>query len=452
MADPLRIGLAIVATSCWLALCVAAFRAHYARRPRPFTLSTDSMPLLLVHASQTGFAEQVAQRTAVTLGDAGIMVQTVSLGELDPTMLTSVDRALFIVSTTGEGDAPDNAASFLATAARPTSLAGLRYALLALGDRRYRHYCAFGHRLDHWLRANGARAEADLIEVDNGDPGALRHWQQGLRLFGADSDMPDWAPPAYQRWRLAGRRLLNSGSLGGEIHHIILEPEDRLPDWAAGDIVELYPGPAADAFAVDGPALPHREYSVASIPADGRIELVVRRMRHPDGRPGLGSGWLCEHAAPGTAIALRIRTNRAFHAPEPSRPMILIGNGSGIAGLRAHLSARPEASRNWLLFGERSALHDRLFADELDRWRESGRLARLDLAFSRDTPDRPYVQHRLLDAADTLRDWVEQGAALYVCGSQEGMAAGVNAALATILGADRLEALGEEGRYRRDVY
>jgi sulfite reductase (NADPH) flavoprotein alpha-component len=132
----------------------------------------------------------------------------------------------------------------------------------------------------------------------------------------------------------------------------------------------------------------------------------------------------------------------------------LIGNGSGLAGLRGLLRARIGLGvrENWLLFGERNAAHDFLLRGELEGWRESGWLARLDLAFSRDQAERLYVQDVLRSQASTVREWVSRGAAIYVCGSLQGMAGGVHDALGEILGGELLEALGAEGRYRRDVY
>ncbi|MBU2323731.1 MAG: flavodoxin, partial [Gammaproteobacteria bacterium] len=136
------------------------------------------------------------------------------------------------------------------------------------------------------------------------------------------------------------------------------------------------------------------------------------------------------------------------------RPLILIGNGTGLAGLRSLLRARVAAGqrRNWLLFGERSAAHDFYCRDELQGYLADGSLARLDLAFSRDQAERLYVQQRLRAAADELRSWLQAGAALYVCGSLQGMAAEVDGVLRELLGETALQALVEDGRYRRDVY
>jgi len=74
------------------------------------------------------------------------------------------------------------------------------------------------------------------------------------------------------------------------------------------------------------------------------------------------------------------------------------------------------------------------------------------MVFSRDQPERFYVQHRLLQSADTLRAWLDNGAAMYVCGSLQGMASGVDAALRQIAGNALWSDLSATGRYRRDVY
>ncbi len=134
--------------------------------------------------------------------------------------------------------------------------------------------------------------------------------------------------------------------------------------------------------------------------------------------------------------------------------MILIGNGTGIAGLRSLLKARIAAGeqRNWLLFGERNQAHDFLCAHELQGWLGNGELARLDLAFSRDQAHKIYVQDRLREQEKALRRWLDDGASLYICGSLQGMANGVDEVLNDVLGSAEVERLIELGRYRRDVY
>lgn len=486
----------------WLLLCLGF--ARHGRRPHASapSIAAAASAWHVIHASQTGFALELAQRTADTLRAAGCDAHLHDIARLDPHHLRGT-RCLFIASTTGEGDPPDGALGFAGDAmATAIDLHGSRYAVLALGDRGYTQFCAFGHQLDAWLRDSGAQPLFDLVEVDNADPAALRHWQHQLGVLIGQTDQPDWSRPQYQAWTLATRRLLNPGSVGGPAFHLeLLPPSATDASWQAGDIAEIgprNPPRAVDAFlsAAGLPAtaivewqdqhmplaealarahlpdpdaarsedakalaailqpLPHREYSIASIPADGRLELLVRLMQRDDGTPGLGSGWLCTHAGIGDTIDLRIRSNPNFHAPMPATPMILIGNGTGLAGLRAHLKERIAAGthRNWLLFGERHAAHDAFHADELDTWLSEGKLARLDRVFSRDGGAHRYVQELLHANAEELRKWLDDGGVLYVCGSLQGMAPGVDAVLVELLGTEAVSALLRNGRYRRDVY
>jgi sulfite reductase (NADPH) flavoprotein alpha-component len=508
-----RIAAALGVVALYLGCCALLwYRRRRAHRPveKNTVVATavieqrsDEAPLLVVFASQTGFAEQLAGQTAQSLRAAGTAVSLRSMSDLDDATLAVTTRALFIVSTTGEGDAPDSAARFVRDMLeKELSLSQLRYGVLALGDSEYVNYCAFGHRVDQWLRHRGATALFDPVEVDNGDEGALRNWQHQLGLIAGSPDVADWQAPRYAHWRLAERRLLNPGSAGDPCFHLALEPaEPAALQWSAGDIAEIGPcnapqevaavlaalaldataavevdgrsevladvlarsylptigestGRSAQAIAAALKPLPHREYSIASIPSDGSIHLLLRQMRRPDGSLGIGGGWLTEYAPLGGDIALRVRTNSNFHAPPDARPLILIGNGTGLAGLRALLKQRVAAAqrRNWLVFGERNAGHDFYYRDEIESWQASGALELLDLAFSRDQAERVYVQQRLREAADALRSWVAQGAAIYVCGSLEGMAPGVDKVLRDVLSVAVLEQMTADARYRRDVY
>src|SRR5690606_36440316 len=104
--------------------------------------------------------------------------------------------------------------------------------------------------LDGWLRQSGATPLFDLVEVDNGDPAALRHWQHHLGVVDGAPDLPDWAPVAYQRWTLGARRELNPGSAGAPVFEILLAlPDGVAVDWRAGDIAEIGPRQAPDAVA-----------------------------------------------------------------------------------------------------------------------------------------------------------------------------------------------------------
>jgi sulfite reductase (NADPH) flavoprotein alpha-component len=462
---------------------------------------SDAPAWLIGFASQSGFAEQLAWQTAGQLQAAGLPVKVQPLGSVSEEDLRQSEHALFVVSTFGDGEAPDSARGFeRSVLGRDLSLQGLNYSVLALGDRQYQHFCGFARRLHFWLTHQGGNALFAPVEVDSGDQEALLHWQHQLGQITGHAPAA-WASAHYESWTLSRRTLLNPDSSGTGVYLLGLNPPAPR-DWLAGDLVEILPRhcpwavehfldglgiAGTDEVLVDGLARPleqvlasrqlpdnrshlvglhaqalvealvpvgMREYSIASIASDGVLELIVRQERHPDGSLGLGSGWLTEHAPLGAAISLRLRRNSGFHLPTEPVPMILLGNGTGLAGLRSLLKARiaDGQQRNWLLFGERNIAHDYHCQEELQGWLASGDLALLDLAFSRDQDEKIYVQDRLRESADVLRKWLAEGAAIYVCGSLQGMAAGVDQVLVDVLGSEAVQRLIEQGRYRRDVY
>jgi sulfite reductase (NADPH) flavoprotein alpha-component len=143
----------------------------------------------------------------------------------------------------------------------------------------------------------------------------------------------------------------------------------------------------------------------------------------------------------------------------------MIGPGTGVAPFRAFLQQRQAAGatgRNWLFFGDRNFTHDFLYQLEWQEWLKDGLLTRLDVAFSRDQPEKTYVQHRMWQRRAELFAWLEDGAHLYVCGDEKAMAKDVHATLAAIVAdqsgrpPDAAEAyladLKKQRRYQRDVY
>jgi len=441
--EPLRWGGALLLCAGYLAMCLRIW--HASRNGKGPAAPAD---WLVVYASQTGSAEHLARRTAETLVTGGLAARAACISRLDEAALAGATNILFVASTYGEGDAPDTAARFAGRLMdKDIKLNHLHYAVLALGDDNYINYCGFGRALDAWLARQGATRLFERIDVDKNSVAALAGWQHHVIRLAGTADAPDWAAPAYGEWRLGERLLLNPGSSGAPLYRLALVPADgRLPAWEAGDLAQL--SPPSD------PGHP-REYSIASLPQEGRLELLVRLQRRADGTPGAGSGWLCEEARSDDLIRLRVRAHERFRLGDNvRRPLIAIGNGSGLAGLRALLKARIHAGEhaNWLLFGERQAQHDFLLRDELLGWRDAGWLQHLDLAFSRDGANRHYVQHLLREQAARVAEWLARGAAIYVCGSLQGMAGGVHEALEEIVGAAGLEQLVAEGRYRRDVY
>lgn len=452
---------------------------------------------LIAYASQTGVSEQLAWRTATSLQEARQPTTVKSVQQLSVDDLKNHEQVLFVVSTYGTGEAPDLASGFVkkVLSARQ-DLSHLNHAVLALGSKEYPEtYCSFGHRVDQWLSENGSQALFKTIEVDNANAEHIQAWNIALATATQLELQTMQIDKTFDAWTLTKRELLNPNSLGAPAFNIEFSLTPNAT-WQAGDIAEIQPANskarieaflnqhniAADTkvsdqtieqalwnrdltVSVQGfdqleqlveqlPLLPTREYSIASVPSQQVLRLVVRQQWDADGTLGLGSGWLTEYAALNTPIALRIRTNESFHLVSDNRPIICIGNGTGIAGLMSLLNARHrlDYSENWLIFGERQREHDFFFAETIQTWQNMGTLKRLDLAFSRDQAEKVYVYHKLHEQSEELIRWVEQGAVIYVCGSINGMASDVDQALQQILGETTLDQLRQEGRYRRDVY
>ena len=463
------------------------------------TLDPNAKPWLIAYASQTGVSEQLAWRTATSLQEARQPANVKSVQQLTADDLKNASQILFIASTYGTGESPDLASAFEKKLMSQTlDLTHLSYAVLALGSQEYPDtFCSFGHRIDAWLQANGAVQLFSTIEVDNGNTTSIQHWNSALAQSTKLNLQAMTIDKTFDTWTLSQRTLLNPNSLGTSAFNLEFQPTHEVL-WQAGDIAEIQPGnsPARiddflkqqnisantlvgsnnktivemlwnrnltveikpfsnlDQLLQQLPVLPSREYSIASIPEQQVLRLVVRQQLDTQGQLGLGSGWLTQHIALNSPIAMRIRTNESFHLIDDNRPIICIGNGTGIAGLMSLLSARirSDYTDNWLIFGERQREHDYFFQSTMEAWQSTGMLKRLDLAFSRDQIEKIYVHHKLREQATEVKKWVENGAVIYVCGSINGMASDVHHALIEILGESTVDQLQQDGRYRRDVY
>ncbi|EOQ65535.1 hypothetical protein F935_00114 [Acinetobacter calcoaceticus ANC 3811] len=462
-------------------------------------IDPNAKPWLITYATQTGVAEQLAWSTATSLQEAHQPVQVKPVQQLTQSDLEQHEQALFVISTYGTGDAPDLATSFAKKLLKENlDLKHINYAVLALGSKEYPDtYCSFGHAVDVWLKTNGAHALFSTIEVDNANLSDIQNWNQALAKTTKLDLHAVNLEKVFDTWILQQRDLLNPNSLGQPAYNIELNAKHEAL-WQAGDIAEIQPGNSPERIhdflqkhhilkntKVDSlqisiekalwnkdltgeiepfanvdhlleqlPTLPTREYSIASIPSQQVLRLVVRQQYDQAGNLGLGSGWLTQHTQVNDEIALRIRTNESFHLIDDNRPIICIGNGTGIAGLMSllHTRTRHDYTENWFIFGERQRSCDFFYASTIEAWQTTGMLKRLDLAFSRDQEQRVYVQDVIRQNAAELVSWIERGAILYVCGSIDGMASGVDQALVEILGDEQLDELRQQGRYRRDVY
>lgn len=408
---------AVLLFTAWLGLCWRCLAPHI-RPAHGHDLAAAGW--LVAYASQSGNARRIAEQLAAGLGSTGNGVALLPLNALQPLQLASYPRAILVASTYGDGEAPDNGAEFWRKArhTRP-DLQHLLYALLALGDSRYAGFCSFGQQLSHWLNGAGAQPLLALQQVDQLSTSTLVQWQQQLgQVVGQTFSLSD----VFCRWTLRERRLLNPDSPGAPAWLLRLQPLQAMPAWQAGDLALVRIGSLL------------RSYSIASLPEDGALELIVRQVVHTDGSLGQLS-------------------NPRFHMPDAAVPSILIGAGTGLAGLRGLLRQRRQRGQqaNWLIFGERCERQDRWLSEELEPLVEEG-LLQLDRCFSCHPEQAEYVQQRLRAGGDQLRQWVDRGACIHVCGSLTGMGAAIHHTLQELLTAEQWSALEQGERYRRDLY
>lgn len=217
--------------------------------------------------------------------------------------------------------------------------------------------------------------------------------------------------------------------------------------------------------------LPARLYSIASSynANPDEVHFTVRAVRyesHGRERYGVCSVHCAERAEPGATLPVYIQSNPNFKLPaNPDTPVIMIGPGTGVAPFRSFLEEREEQGaqgKSWLFYGDRHFVTDFLYQTDWQRMLKDGVLSRLDVAFSRDTDEKVYVQHRILEKSRELYTWLQEGAHVYVCGDEKHMAHDVHAALVTVIqqegglspegAAAYLETLQQEQRYQRDVY
>lgn len=252
--------------------------------------------------------------------------------------------------------------------------------------------------------------------------------------------------------------------------------KDALAKWSwgrqAADVVAAYPiRTSAAEWAGALKRLQPRLYSISSSPLahPGEVRLTVSVVRYTNelgrDRTGVCSAYLADHADDGP-VQVFVQRSPHFRPPaDPATPMIMVGPGTGVApfvGFLEDRRVRGHTGPNWLFFGEQRQATDFYYREELEAYRASGHLDRLDLAFSRDQRNKVYVQDRMREHGSRLWQWLQDGAHFYVCGDASRMAKDVDRALKDIAtthgGLDAEEAsayvrrLASERRYVRDVY
>ena len=217
--------------------------------------------------------------------------------------------------------------------------------------------------------------------------------------------------------------------------------------------------------------LPPREYSISSsyqsLPDEVHITVgAVRYNTHGRDRSGVCSVQFAERIQPGDTVPIYLKRNPNFKFPKDGdTPVIMIGPGTGIAPFRAHMQEREEygyKGNTWLFFGDQHFTTDFLYQTEWQEWLKDGFLEKMNVAFSRDTDQKVYVQHRIAEHSKEFNEWLEKGASIYICGDEKNMAKDVHQAIRNVLVKEQnlteedaesyLKQMKKDKRYQRDVY
>ncbi|KIN36818.1 assimilatory sulfite reductase (NADPH) flavoprotein subunit [Bacillus subtilis] len=217
--------------------------------------------------------------------------------------------------------------------------------------------------------------------------------------------------------------------------------------------------------------MPARLYSIASSLSANPDEVhltigAVRYDAHGRERKGVCSILCAERLQPGDTLPVYVQHNQNFKLPkDPETPIIMVGPGTGVAPFRSFMQEREETGaegKAWMFFGDQRFVTDFLYQTEWQNWLKDGVLTKMDVAFSRDTEEKVYVQHRMLEHSAELFEWLQEGAAVYICGDEKHMAHDVHHTLLEIIEKEgnmsREEAeayladMQQQKRYQRDVY
>ena len=542
-----------------------------------------SEKITVLYGSQTGNSKNIAESLHTALSLNGNQAELKNLLDYRPQQLKKEQRIIVVISTQGNGEAPDEALAFykFITGKRAPRLENLEFAVLGLGDSSYDDYCQTGKDVDNALEKLGAKRFHNRIDVDLDFEDDVITWKKDilsktepksdtvvsfapklgtsnikvetyseanpyqaeilnvLDLTTAESTqnvyhielaveadglsykagdilaiLPDNQDELVDaliskldfndkeivtlkkgqfRLRTAFKHHLEianltsnviktyAGFIKSESLQTLLDDKDTLKEYLNGsdllDLVKDYPGKIStqDLVASLRPLI-SRQYSIASSEEiqEEEVHILIKPVNYTltnkegdEDRKHLGvaSNWLKDKQL-GDSVPVHIKPNRNFKLPQNSdEKIIMIGAGTGIAPFRSFLYERENQGANgnsWLFFGEQRFRSDFLYQTEWQKFLKDGTLEKMNVAFSRDQAEKVYIQHKLLEEAASVYEWIEQGATLYICGDINNLAKDVHNTLAQIISEQSGKSLVEaetqldemkiSKKYQRDVY
>ena len=463
MTETHRLLIALLSIGLYLLWVAVLFFKH--KKQTSYAVTGEET--LVVYASQTGTAEKIARAKAAALSQQE-QTSVVSMATLKLNTLSSVSKVIFVVSTYGEGEPPDAGRTFSKALKKASSnqsdyLSHLSFEVVGLGDKQYAAFCQFAVTLFDNISALGARALSPLTTLDSGKG-------EHLSLLGAlpqDEQHPTHAFTLKNRVQLNEISLASGETSNQPSNHSESKAstspglfglslnvdhsnhtQELYEQWEAGDVLEvLIPQQA-------GEPTVSRSYTIASVPQEHDVKLVVRQLVKDNGQLGIGSGLLTRSLPLSQSVQAYIRKNTSAIIADTMCPLLLIAAGSGIAGVRAQLAKRAlleNAGPVWIFFGERNPAQDDVLDKTLSPFQNSDCIFKKSVIFSRQE-NGGYVQQRLVEQRDEVKSFLGDTGQVYVCGHFEGMGQGVDKALRSILEEQAYNVLADEGRYHRDLY
>lgn len=547
--------------------------------------SVISKEVTVLYGSQTGNSQKLAEKAGKTLQERGFQVTISSMNDFKTNSLKKIQNLLIVVSTYGEGEAPDNAQSFydFINSKRAPKLDQLSFSVLALGDSSYELFCQTGKEFDQRLEGLGGTRLYPRFDCDLDYEEPASEWLKGvidsLQAQGGSAEQASKVTAeassqdvkvVYSRTNPFKAEVLENLNLNGrgsnkETHHIELSLEGSGLTFEPGDNVGIYPtndpelvelilqetkwnpeeavtinkqgdvlslkeallsqfeitlltksllkqaaqfsknealqelvaagneekvkayvdgrdlldlirdfGPwteNAQEFTAILRKLSPRLYSIASsfVANPDEVHLTIEAVRYEANereRKGVCSTFVSDRIQPGDTLPIYVQSNKHFKLPEkPEIPIIMVGPETGVAPFRAFMQEREEIGvegKSWMFFGGQHFVTDFLYQTEWQKWLRDGVLTKMDVAFSDDTDEKVYVQHRLYEHSSELFEWLQEGAVVYICGDKKSMAQDVHNTLLDILekegsmSREQAEAyladMKQQKRYQRDVY
>ncbi|WP_095497252.1 assimilatory sulfite reductase (NADPH) flavoprotein subunit [Paraferrimonas haliotis] len=327
-----------------------------------------------------------------------------------------------------------------------------------------------GDSLGVWAdnRADTVSSVLEALSLDGDEPVQLKGATLSLReALTKRLELTLITPPQLQKWAQLSAATELTVRIAEKQH---LRAYIAQRDWL--QVFREFPASVTAQQLVDSlRALSPRLYSIASSQqlVEEEVHLTVAQVKR-DNRLGthygLASNYLADRIEEGQTVSVFVESNSHFKpSSDAQTPLIMIGPGTGIAPFRSFMQAREAQGlkgNTWLFFGNPNFEQDFLYQTEWQSYLKQGVLEKIDLAFSRDQVEKVYVQDRLLQQAPAVWQWLQQGAAIYVCGDAERMAKDVEKALLTLIAQqgqmthqqaqDYLESLRSNHRYQKDVY